>query len=1233
MSHQIPASPPPTGPAHFLIQTNSGSVSVSGAFSLLGVSPITTFVSGSATIFISGTGGSGSSLTFDADSGSASAVGGILNIATDHGFIHSTASGNTVTIHSDVVSVPYGGTGVSDFSPPNGVLYGRGTNSVGFTFAGVNGQVLLSALGNPPKFGFITSSAHTLTFSYGPWGLNIEVVNGGGLTVLANQGSATPIGNMLSILGSGLILTVGTTSILNIQLNTNNSFFNPLKVRYGGTGRTVLTTSGVLLGEGSNDVNVTDPGTDGQVLIASSVGDPVFGTIVSLGGTLTFSVGNNFLSIDVNASDFTYFNPLPVPYGGTGLTVLTSFGVLIGEGQNNVDVTDPGTDGQVLLAASGADPVFGTITSSGGTLTFFFGPNSMNIDVAIDGFTIPTPLPVNMGGTGLTLLTAFGVLIGEGQNNLDVTAPGTDGQMLLAATGGDPAFGTITSSGGSLTFVFGPNSINIEVASSGFTLPNPLPVTMGGTGLTLLTSFGVLIGEGQNNLDVTAPGTDGQMLLAATGGDPAFGTITSSGGSLTFVFGPNSINVEVAISGFTIPNPIPVMMGGTGLTLLTSFGVLIGEGQNNLDVTAPGTDGQVLLAATGGDPAFGTITSSSLTFTFGPNTLNIEVPALAGFTFPNPLPVTMGGTGQTLLTAFGVLVGEGSNNVNVTAAGTNGQMLIASTVGDPKFATLTSSSGTLSFSFGANSVNIEVNAVGFTFANPWPVTDGGTGRTLLTTYGVLVGEGSNNVNVTAAGTNGQMLIASTVGDPKFATLTSSSGTLSFSFGANSINIEVNAVGFTFANPWPVTDGGTGRTILTTYGVLVGEGSNNVNVTAAGTNGQMLIASTVGDPKFATLTSSSGTLSFSFGANSINIEVNAVGFTFANPWPVTDGGTGRTLLTTYGVLVGEGSNNVNVTAAGTNGQMLLGSSTGDPAFATITSTGGTLTFTFGPNSLNIDVPALAGFTFAIPLSVGSGGTGQTLLTTYGILIGEGSNNVNVTAAGTNGQMLLGSSTGDPAFGTITSTGGTLTFTFGPNSINIDVPALAGFTFAIPLPVGSGGTGQTLLTTYGVLLGEGSNNVNVTAAGTNGQMLLGSSTGDPAFGTITSTGGTLSFTFGPNSLNIDVASPGGFRWSTISTSITLQPGNGYLCIGSNPLTFALPPAPVIGTEVALALSGATSWEIDLSGSEEIRFGYLTTSVGVGGGLQSSSQGDVVFLVCFDAGSPQWLVVDSIGNIQIF
>ena len=52
----------------------------------------------------------------------------------------------------------------------------------------------------------------------------------------------------------------------------------------------------------------------------------------------------------------------------------------------------------------------------------------------------------------------------------------------------------------------------------------------------------------------------------------------------------------------------------------------------------------------------------------------------------------------------------------------------------------------------------------------------------------------------------------------------------------------------------------------------------------------------------------------------------------------------------------------------------------------------------------------------------------------------------------------------------------------------------------LPVGNGGTGAATLTSNGVLYGNGTGAVQVTSAGTNGQLLLGVTAGAPAFGTM-------------------------------------------------------------------------------------------------------------------------------------
>lgn len=84
-------------------------------------------------------------------------------------------------------------------------------------------------------------------------------------------------------------------------------------------------------------------------------------------------------------------------------------------------------------------------------------------------------------------------------------------------------------------------------------------------------------------------------------------------------------------------------------------------------------------------------------------------------------------------------------------------------------------------------------------------------------------------------------------------------------------------------------------------------------------------------------------------------------------------------TNHAVLVGSTSNGITNLTVGTNGQVLVGASAADPAFATLTSTAGSLTYTTGANTLNIDVANFASSTWT-PTVVGEAVTGTTSYTT-------------------------------------------------------------------------------------------------------------------------------------------------------------------------------------------------------------------------------------------------------------
>ena len=84
------------------------------------------------------------------------------------------------------------------------------------------------------------------------------------------------------------------------------------------------------------------------------------------------------------------------------------------------------------------------------------------------------------------------------------------------------------------------NNINSDI---------PIEITKGGTAAASLTDHSVLVGSGTAAVTPITVGTDGQVVIGATAADPAFGTLTSTGGTIDFTTGANSLNVEVSGGG------------------------------------------------------------------------------------------------------------------------------------------------------------------------------------------------------------------------------------------------------------------------------------------------------------------------------------------------------------------------------------------------------------------------------------------------------------------------------------------------------------------------------------------------------------------------------------------------------------------------------------------------------------------------------------------------------------
>jgi hypothetical protein len=244
-------------------------------------------------------------------------------------------------------------------------------------------------------------------------------------------------------------------------------------------------------------------------------------------------------------------------------------------------------------------------------------------------------------------------------------------------------------------------------------------------------------------------------------------------------------------------------------------------------------------------------------------------------------------------------------------------------------------------------------------------------------------------------------------------------------------------------------------------------------------------------------------------------------------------------------------------------------------------------TVTPVSNNIQ---LAGTANQIKTTAGSGVITFSLIgpftpstfTAHSVLLGEGTSSIGTVGPGTTGIPLIGQgASADPIFGT-----------------------------AI---VAGGGTGATTLTSHGVLLGNGTSAVTATTAGTNGQVLLGSTGAAPAFGTLTTSTG-IAFTTGAASLALNIKQ-GGFNLNTVSgTSGTLAAQNMYLCTNAGATTLALPATAAVG-DTYLVVGASTNtggWVITAGAGQTISDGADSTTVSI---TSPSSAFETVSIICTD------------------
>jgi hypothetical protein len=445
-----------------------------------------------------------------------------------------------------------------------------------------------------------------------------------------------------------------------------------------------------------------------------------------------------------------------------------------------------------------------TALTLGSTISTVNGLTLTNLTLT----SVTSPISVTNGGTGASTLTQYGLLYGNGTGALQtITPPSGTNYVLVGSSGGSFSWqATIPVTAGVDSVSFGTTGLTPSAATAGvITVAGTLVAANGGTGQSLYTIGDLLYASSSTALSKLSDVATGSVLVSGgVGAAPSYsssptitgtttsgffianGTITGSLSQGAYAYGTLGYSDSNILGSFTTSinsyDQVIVQNTNTGATASTNILVsnnlgtastYFGEfGMNSSNFTGAGAfnaANTVYLDATSADLAIGTTTSNAIHFVVNNGATDAATISSSGvFSLGTALAVGSGGTGQSSnWTQWGAIYASTTGALASTAAGTTGQVLIGNTGAAPSWAAATSVSVT-SISFGTTGLTPSTATQGaVTVSGTLVVGNGGTGASTFTSNGVLYGNTTGAIQVTAQGAANTILTAN-AGAPSFS---------------------------------------------------------------------------------------------------------------------------------------------------------------------------------------------------------------------------------------------------------------------------------------------------------------------------------------------------------------------------------------------------------------------------------------------------------------------------------